>query len=343
MLTIFVGLATCGTMWVNYPEPRIVATPVVVQAPNEVVLTTALPQSTTQHENFAEDPLGILQGQIDNKKIYEAYVAAGQTIIDEKRGMDVASIQRSVRRPLRSTLPCPAPESGDEQFSYESVAKSSLLFGTLYDCGKCDEMHGNVAGGVVVSEDGLCLTNHHVLEQRDEDTRVIFAMDYAGRGYAIQEVLAANEVADVALVRLQGTGPFHPAPIASISPVPNTPAFVLSHPSSEFFVLTHGIVSRQVTLAQRKGRTSWLEITAAFGAGSSGSGVFDDQGRVIGLVSRITPIFRGAEQIAPPKDGDEPRMRTFPYAELILRRCVTTKAIRDCFKKETLDSEETEQ
>lgn len=287
-------------------------------------------ESVGANEAGLEDPLGVLGGEIDNKRIYDAFVAAGQKIIDSPVGLDVETIQRSLRFSERSTLTCPAAVDGAGKFPYEQVAKSSLLFGTLYDCGKCDEMHGNIAGGVVISDDGLCLTNHHVLERRDQDTRVIFAMDYAGRGYAVEEILASNRLADVALVRLKGEGPFYPAPIAKELPRPNSPTYVLSHPSSEFYVLTHGIVSRHVTLAQRRGKSQWLEVTAPFGAGSSGSGVFDEHGQLIGLVSRIYPIFRGAEQIGPVDDGN-PRQRSTPYAELILRRCVTVAAIRSCF------------
>ncbi|MDP1560544.1 MAG: serine protease [Pirellulaceae bacterium] len=283
----------------------------------------------TRHTG-SDDPLGILTGQIDNRVIYDAFVAAGKKIIDTPVGLDVESIQQSLRRPERSSVDCPKGAAGERLFPYEQVAKSSLMFGTLYDCGKCDDLHGNIAGGVVISDDGLCLTNHHVLERRDQDTRVIFAMDYAGREYAVSEVLASNRVADVALVRLKGAGPFFPTTIASQLPRPNSPAYVLSHPSSEFYVLTHGIVSRHVTLTQRRSQSHWLEVTAPFGAGSSGSGVFDDHGQLIGLVSRIYPIFRGAEQIGPAEDRNE-RQRSTPYAELILRRCVTVAGIRDCF------------
>jgi S1-C subfamily serine protease len=282
-------------------------------------------------DSNAEDPLGVLQGSIDNQQVYDAFVAAGQAIIDSRTGMDVASIQRSVRWSAKSEISCPKLTAGDGPFPYEKIVKSSLLFGTLYDCGKCEEMHGNIAGGVVISDDGLCLTNHHVLERRDQDTRVIFAMDYAGRGYSIKEVLASNRLADVALVRLEGQGPFIPVPIAIQNPRPSDLAYVLSHPSSEFFVLTQGIVSRQVSLTQRRGKSKWLEVTAPFGAGSSGSGVFDQRGQLIGLVSRIYPIFRGSEQIGPPTDGEDSRLRSIPYAELILRRCVTSQGIRDCF------------
>ncbi len=278
------------------------------------------------------DPFEVLRGQIDNKRIYDAFMAAGMKLKDAAAGMPLETIQQEVRRTRFSTLKLPSP-SVPAAFDFENMAKSSLLLGTLYDCGRCDEMHANVAGGVIVSEDGLCLTNQHVLDRRDEDTKILFAMDYQGRGYCIAEILAVNPVADVALIRLQGDGPFVPAPIAAGPPRPASPAWVLSHPSSEFFVLTTGIVSRHVKLTQRNRVTHWLEVTAEFGAGSSGSGVFNEHGELIGLVSRINPLFRNPQQRRPPEDENPRRPNTNSYAEMILRRCVTLDAIQSCFAK----------
>ncbi len=280
-----------------------------------------------------DDPLGVLAGQIHNKRLYDTFVRVGLELLATPRGLDLAAIQKPLRSNFAADRLRPTVASTDASFPYRRVAQSSVMLGTLYDCGKCDDMHGNVAGGVIISADGLCLTNHHVLERRDEDTKLLFAMDYAGRGYAIEEVLAVNRQADVALIRLSGDGPFVPCPLASEPPQPNVPAYVLSHPSNEFFVLTQGIVSRHVTLTHRRGSSQWLEITAPFGAGSSGSGIFNDRGELIGLVSRIQPIFRSPSQINAPDDGAETRPGRAPYAELILRRCVTLEAIQRCFEQ----------
>lgn len=279
------------------------------------------------------DPLGVLAGRINNKQLYDRFVSVGQELLTAPRGLDVAAIQESLESDRTADLARPTIAADAKSFPYQRVAQSSLLLGTLYDCGKCDDMHGNVAGGVIISADGLCLTNHHVLERRGEDTRLLFAMDYAGRGYGIQEVLAVNRRADVALVRLAGPGPFVPCPMATDAPLPNEPAYVLSHPSNEFYVLTQGIVSRHVTLTHRRGSSQWLEITAPFGAGSSGSGIFNERGELIGLVSRIQPIFRSPSQINAPEEGAEARPGRTPYAELILRRCVTLEAIQSCFSR----------
>lgn len=311
-----------GPEWVDCAETSTEAGQIAIAA------TTA-----TEVGLDPADPLGVLAGRINNKQLYDRFVSVGLDLLAAPRGLDVPSIQESLASERVAELPRPTVPSGDPTFPYQRVAQSSLLLGTLYDCGKCDDMHGNVAGGVIISADGLCLTNHHVLERRGEDTRLLFAMDYAGRGYGIQEVLAVNRRADVALVRLAGPGPFVPCPLATAAPLPNETAYVLSHPSNEFFVLTQGIVSRHVTLTHRRGSSQWLEITAPFGAGSSGSGIFNERGELIGLVSRIQPIFRSPSQINAPEEGGEARPGRTPYAELILRRCVTLEAIQSCFSR----------
>jgi S1-C subfamily serine protease len=298
-----------------------------------LIAVAAVPHAAWTQET--SDPLGVLRGQIVNRQIYNAFLAEGLKFKDQKPGLDVADIQQAIRRPSRSSLALPQVVRPQTGFDFPAMARSSVVFGTLYDCGKCDEMHVNPAGGVIVSEDGLCLTNHHVLERRGQDTKVIFAMDYQGRGLPILEVLASNARADVALVRLGG-GPFTPAPIAPEDPRPGTSVSVLSHPSAEFYVLTQGVVSRHVTIAVRNLSSEWLEITAPFGAGSSGSGVFNAEGQLVGLVSRIHPLFREPREAREegPAETSDPRRAPPPYAEMILRRCVTGAAIRACFAAE---------
>lgn len=281
-----------------------------------------------------DDPLQVLEGRIDNRRLYDAFMRAGETLQNEAVGLGVSDIAAAIRRRRSSDRPRPRLESrpAADGFDYAGVAKASLMLGTLYDCGRCDQMHGNVAGGVVISDDGLCLTNHHVLDRRSEDAKVLFAMDYRGQGHPIKDVLAVDPASDVALVQLGGDGPFYPVAIAEQPARPGSNAFVLSHPSSEFYALTQGVVSRQVTLSQRRGRSEWLEITAPFGAGSSGSGIFNGRGELIGLVSRIHPLFRSSQQRVAPDENEESRPGRTPYAEMVLRRCVTLEAIHSCFQ-----------
>jgi hypothetical protein len=80
--------------------------------------------------------------------------------------------------------------------------------------------------------------------------------------------------------------------------------------------------------------TTWLEVTAEFSGGSSGSGVFNTQGELVGLVSRIHPMFREQERSnrggKSEQDIEVRQTSNGPlvYPEQILRRCVPIESIR---------------
>lgn len=162
------------------------------------------------------------------------------------------------------------------------------------------------------------------------------AMTYDGKCFEIEKVLAADEAADVALVQLKANGhQFYAAPIASNRPRPMNQIRVISHPSGQFMVMTTGEVSRFVPIRamsqKRFLQSERMEITAPFGAGSSGSGVFNADGEVVGLVSSIFPIVRYKK----PKTGvtvEAKKSKGEGYAEMVLRRCVTLKNIKNCFQ-----------
>lgn len=287
------------------------------------------------------DPLGVLALKTDNRLVYGRFLSNGIQQVEEQSsedfsGLTVEAIRQSLRqRTSRSTaLPKTAlPELRTAEDRYQHMIRSTLLLGTIYDCGRCDNLHANVAGGVVVSSDGLALTNYHVLDRSDDGIKAMTAMTYDGQSYPIVEVLASDRGADVALIRLGGPGPFYAAPLARQQPFPTEPVRVMSHPSNEYFVMTTGEVSRVANFSARRSRSHWMEITAPFGAGSSGSGVFNDQGEVVGLVSRIHPIFRDSNTRQPLPD-DESESKATRYVEMILRRCVTLDGIMDCFQQE---------
>jgi S1-C subfamily serine protease len=201
-------------------------------------------------------------------------------------------------------------------------------------------LHGNISGGVIIGEDGLVLTNYHVLDRKpDEKVQGFVAMDFQGRCFAIAEVMAAWESADVVLIRLENTTTkFEPVGLASTNPKPLTDVVVMSHPHNEFYVVTTGLASRLTKPTMEGDSNTWLEITAEFSGGSSGSGVFNTQGDLVGLVSRIHPMFREQEKSSAARPVGEDRSagvgqgrdagagRQY-YPEQILRRCVPIESI----------------
>lgn len=218
---------------------------------------------------------------------------------------------------------------------YQHMVKATVCVGELYRCTKCNRIHVRLAGGVLISSDGLLLTNYHVLAVEDVSrSQGICAMTWDGKVWPLGEVLFADKTRDVALVRVKGNGhEFHAAAIADRTPVPTDPVRVISHPSGEYFVMTHGEVSRYITEAHagapsggKSVSTCWMEITAPFGAGSSGCGVFNADGDVVGLASRIQPLMRTTTTST--ADGGR---RSVKFVEMVLRRCVPLSAIRSGF------------
>ena len=234
----------------------------------------------------------------------------------------------------------------DPEHLYPHMVKSGVFLGQFYDCGRCDRSHVAASGGVVVSESGLVLTNYHVFATQIDGgtTEGFIAMTYDGKCFEVEKILAADQLADVALVQLKANDhKFNAAPIAKNRPAPMKDVHIVSHPAGEFFTLTSGQVSRYSKVHRRKGErgrpnSAWLEVTAKFGGGSSGSGVFNADGEVIGLVSRIHPLKRPPSKVM--VNGKE--MTKPGYVELIIRRCSDLDSINACFKSSGSDSSKVE-
>jgi len=308
-------------------------------------------QETTQQETIAP-PFDVFTDPVDSVRlyIYLEKLAKVQKANQADDAVDVldqqlrdAEISSDIS--LNSLISQP-PVSRDNL--YRHMVKSCLFLGQFYDCGKCDRSHLSMSCGVLIDESGLALTNYHVLKIREKGgtTEGFMAMSYDGKCFEVEEILAADEIADVCLVRLKANGhKFHAAPIAKIRPEPTTEVRLVSHPSGEFFVMTKGEVSRYSHTPAQKPRNSkksskakrptWLEITADFGGGSSGCGVFNSAGEVVGIASRIRPITRAAKKvIRNGKTVNQPM-----YLEMILRRCADLNAVHRCFAQPKTDVE----
>ncbi len=301
----------------------------------------AIVLSSTQWGLAQQDlPFDVFGEAIDNRQVYmhieknaEKTVAQQESNAVERLTKQLKSAEISCDLQLDS-LVCTRP-SGQEDL-YEHMVKSSVYISQLYNCGRCDRTHAGFSGGVVVSEEGLVLTNHHVLNKlKDDNTEGFMAMTCDGKCWEIEEVIAANAKADIALIRLKSDGhKFHAAPIAVDRPTPMDPVRIISHPFGEFYVMTEGEVSRyskgklMPTKRRDAEQATWMEVTADFAMGSSGSAVFNAQGEVVGLVSRVQPLV----------DSDEKRKKSDPknpiegFVVMILKRCVPLSAVHGCFQ-----------
>lgn len=304
----------------------------------KITITLALVVSWTtasaSAQSAAELPFDVLFDPIDNRAIYQHYQQTAEKMIEASDG-DLAEIlaTRMAATGTQSSVSLDqlAPSSCED--CYPHMVKSTLYFGELYDCGRCEKVHAGYAGGVLISEDGLALTNYHVLGSKRSSGKTIgmFAMTYDGKLWPIKEVLAGSKKDDAVLVRLDGNGHrFHAAAIARSAPRPLEKIRIMSHPFGEFFVMTQGEISRYSVnrnesehVGDRDRSASWMEVTAAFGPGSSGCGVFNEHGEVVGLVSTIRARFQRQQQ-GDSKGPDK-------YAPVTIRMCVPQSSIMRLF------------
>ncbi len=213
--------------------------------------------------------------------------------------------------------PCELPPAGggsdlDTASVYERCKAGVLCFGNIYKCDRCDKWHGNIAGGFVISEDGLAVTNYHVMD--NGKAGAFGAMTIDGKVYAVKEVVASSEADDLAIVQLDGEG-FEPLQVATGDAVGGE-VTVISHPQGRFYTVSEGIIARYFRIPAGKGAGSArMAITADYAKGSSGCPVFNDEGAVVGVVASTNSIYYSKE------DGVDKNL------QMVVKSCIPSGSI----------------
>lgn len=147
--------------------------------------------------------------------------------------------------------------------------------------------------GVIISPDGLVLTNHHVIS--GATLPVVTLQDK--RSFPA-EVLGSDARTDIAVLRIMGDGPFAWAQLGDSDKV-RVGQWVLAigHPFDFQFTVTTGIVSaRGRRNLFRNEIQDYLQTDAAVNPGSSGGPLFDLAGQVVGINTAIySPPGGGAQ------------------------------------------------
>src|SRR5262245_32170720 len=147
--------------------------------------------------------------------------------------------------------------------------------------------------GVVVSEDGLILTNAHVVA---EGTRVdITTTD--GRDLSAT-VVSLDPASDLALLKVSGGGRFRFVPFADNTlPEPGTRLYVLGNRGDQGPRIAWARMGAHRALrVGARPLEFWSEIEAPIGPGNSGGAVLDVSGRLVGLPSLLVTYTEEASQ-----------------------------------------------
>ena len=201
---------------------------------------------------------------------------------------------------------------------YEQVSKSVLVMGRLYNCGKCSKWHTSMASAFAIGQDGIIVTNHHVLAE--DEGEILGAMDAEGRVYGVEKVLAANQEDDLVILKLRDAK-LMPMALAKPANV-GADVWVISHPNRKLYTMTKGMVSRYHMIfknGQKPGRR--MSITADYAKGSSGAPVFNHKGQVVGLVSATSSIYYSIE------NGKKENL------QMVVKNCIPVESIYELIQK----------
>ena len=188
--------------------------------------------------------------------------------------------------PVVSTPDTPAAEG-----SVEQVAGSVLPSVVKLDVS--DGREGGSGSGIILSSDGIILTNNHVVEVAGNGGQI--TVSFSDGSHAEATILGTDPLTDTAVIQATGVEGLTPATIGESSAVDVGEGVVaIGSPFGLDATVTSGIVSAldrpvDVGTDSAGGATVYpaIQTDAAINPGNSGGPLVDLAGRVIGINSSI--------------------------------------------------------
>jgi S1-C subfamily serine protease/thiol-disulfide isomerase/thioredoxin len=177
---------------------------------------------------------------------------------------------------------------------YSEAKPGVVVVGGVFKCDKCNHWHVRCASGFVIRQDGLIVTNFHVIEAfKKVDALGIMTAD--GRVFPAKAVLAASKLNDLALLKVDAEH-LQPLPVSTNAAVGAT-VFCISHPlmpngkANCLYTFSRGIVAGKFTIHNEKQEAvRVLAVTCDYGSGSSGGAILNEHGAVVAVVCQAIPL-----------------------------------------------------
>ncbi|MHA3770188.1 S1 family peptidase [Verrucomicrobiota bacterium sgz303538] len=228
---------------------------------------------------------------LDDTGIVHRLETVGGGLVREGKVTKVKTLRQQLAKRAKCKLDLPVTETPppiEPQDLYAKRSTGVLVMGMLGKARKSSRYEAAGSSGFALTSDGVFVTNYHVIDDPDAEALVVMSRD--GTIVPATEVLAADKLADVAILRAEGAK-FQPLPLAGTESLPGSPVWVIAHPDHNFFSLTQGMVSRFFVANTEVGRTPQMAITADFGVGASGGPVLNSRGEVTGMVCSTTSVY----------------------------------------------------
>lgn len=280
-----------------------------------------LRETLAGYEQPAVDP-----GADDEARL-DRFIEASQVLVGRRKTASMRKLLgHTALTPCKVPLAKPSEEPLSSERLYETARESVLLLGTFTRNRDADDWSVALASGFLLSEDGVFVTNFHVLDP--PEAQGMTAMTSDGKIFSVKSVLAVSPFADVAICQLEGVSGLKPLPLVP-NAKPGAHVRVLSHPNNALYSLTEGILSRYFVFRADGKATTMLTTTAEFAVGSSGGPLLDDRGNVIGMVAATDSIYSGPDEEAveaEPKDAPEATVNNGDL-QMVLKMCVPSSEI----------------
>jgi S1-C subfamily serine protease len=215
--------------------------------------------------------------------------------------LDVAEARKALRAPVPGApVPAkiePVPLRTQELMGGDvaRLARKSFLrlgwFG-----GESEDDLGLFLGAAFAIDKDIFVTCRHVVAPGEINVGCLAAIDLSGKVYPVQAIVAADRVADVAVVRIVGT-PCEPLPL-STDASPGDRVYCFSEPLDAYGYFDEGIVNRFFRLPPPEGRhvpedapaLVRMHVSVDWAPGSSGAATLDRYGNAIGIVSAVQTL-----------------------------------------------------
>lgn len=273
-----IGLTLAATeCWAQIPQEKSTPSPVETSRAKSVEssapLNTNLPASDP---DSGQALFTSLRRPVDDLKIYNTVSKIYTEQLDQAEQLwldsgwskvDLASVPASAKIEL--------PKADNEQLSLDRICRATgvvALGGSPQNFSTC--------GAVIISPDGLAITNFHVASAINERIVIVLADGTVAR---VTKIIAGNPNTDVAIVQLDKQNlPW--IPIAEAAPAMADPIQMLHHSEARYYTYDTGYVKRYPFL----GHQPWMEISAHYAPGGSGCGIYNNKHELVGLVAIIT-------------------------------------------------------
>lgn len=169
------------------------------------------------------------------------------------------------------------------------------FFGNLFRGQLVPRVQNSLGSGVIVSPDGIVVSNYHVAGDADE-IRVVLN----DRREFDAKVLLADEQADLAVLKLAGAQDLPALPLRDSDEVEvGDLVLAIGNPFGIGQTVTSGIVSglARSGVTAGDGRGYFIQTDAAINPGNSGGALVDMQGRLVGINTAILTRSGGSNGV----------------------------------------------